>query len=81
MIVSDDLSAVQIYTSEGDLKSTIKVPEGHEAWQVAFHHGMCKIIVLTRVRKHDFWFMLSYSETGDLENSVFFARETYLEIM
>ena len=59
MIVSDDYSAVQIYTSEVDLKSTTKVPEGHEAWRVAFHHGMCKIIVLTRVWKQDFWFMLS----------------------
>ena len=27
MIVSYDLSAVQIYTTEGNLKSTIKVPE------------------------------------------------------
>ena len=74
MIVSDDRSAVQIYTSEGDLKSTIKVPEGHEAWQVAFHHGMCKIIVLTRVWKQDSWFILSYFETGELENSVFFGK-------
>ena len=74
MIVSDDRSAVQIYTSEGDLKPTIKVPEGHVAWQVAFHHGMCKIIVLTRVWKQDSWFILSYSGTGDLENSVFFCK-------
>ena len=74
MIVSDDRSAVQIYTSEGDLKSTIKVLEGQEAWGVAFHHGMCKIIVLTRVQKQDSWFILSYSETGDLENSVFFCK-------
>ena len=74
MIVSDDCNAVQIYTSKGDLKSTIKVPEGHEAWQVAFHHGMCKIIVLTRVQKQDSCFILSYSETGDLESSVFFCK-------
>ena len=74
MIVSHDFSAVQIYTSEGDLKPTIKVPEGHVAWQVAFHHGMCKIIVLTRVWKQDSWFILSYSETGDLESSVFFCK-------
>ena len=74
MIVSGDHSAVQIYTSEGDLKSTIKVPEGHEAWQVAFHHGMCKIIVLTYVRKQHSWFILSYSEKGELENSVLFCK-------
>ena len=78
MIVSDDCSAVQIYTSEGDLKSTIEVPEGHEAWQVAFHHGMCKIIVLTRVRKQDSWFMLSYSEKGELENSVLLHKGGYV---
>ena len=74
MIVSDDLSAVQLYTSEGDLKSTIKVPEGHEARRVAFHHGMCKIIVLTYVQKQKSCFMLTYSETGDRENSVFFGK-------
>ena len=70
MIVSDDGSAVQIYTSEGDLKSTIKVPEDHAAVRVAFHHGMCKIIVLTRVLEQDSWFMLSYSEKGELDNRV-----------
>ena len=74
MIVSDDLSAVQIYTTEGNLKSTIKVPEGHYAWWVAFHHGMCKIIVLTYVQKQDSWLILSFSETGELENSVFFGK-------
>ena len=77
MIVSDDLSVVQIYTSEGDLESTIKVPGGHEAWRVAFHHGMCKIIVLTRVWKQDSWFILSYSEKGELENSVLFHKGYY----
>ena len=75
MIVSDDRSAVQIYTSEGDLKSTIKVPEGHKALGVTFHHGMCKIVVLTYVGKQNSYFILSYSETGDLENSVFFCKK------
>ena len=70
MIVSDHGRAVKIYTSEGDLKSTIEVPEGHRALGLAFHHGMCKIIVITRVLKQDSWFMLSYSEKGELENSV-----------
>ena len=74
MIVSDDLSAVQIYTTEGNLKSTIKVPEGHKAREVAFHHGICKIIVLTYVKKQDSDFILSISETGELENSVFFGK-------
>ena len=73
MIVSDDRSAVQIYTSEGDLKSTIEVP-GAGAYSVAFYHRMCKIIVLTYFGKHNSWFILSYSETGDLDNSVFFCK-------
>ena len=74
MIVSNDCSAVQIYTSEGDRKSTIKVPEGHGAARVAFHHGMCKIIVLTCVWKQDSYFILRYSEKGELENSVLFCK-------
>jgi outer membrane protein assembly factor BamB len=79
MIVSYNGSAVQIYSTEGNLKSTIKVPEGHQALRVAFHHGICKIIVLTYVREQNSYFLLGYSETGELENSVFFhkyGRET-----
>ena len=75
MIVSNDRSTVEIYTTEGNLKSTIKVPEGHKALRVAFHYGMCKIIVLTYVEKQDSYFILSFSETGQLENSVFFHKE------
>ncbi len=75
MIESDDRSAVLTYSTEGNLKSTIKLPEGHEVAQVAFHHGICKIIVLTYVKKEDSYFMLGYSETGELENSVFFGEK------
>ena len=74
MIASDDLSSIQMYTTEGKLKSTIRVPEVHEAWRVAFHHGICKIIVLTYDEEQDSWFILSYSETGELENSLFFRK-------
>jgi hypothetical protein len=74
MIESDDCSAVQIYSTEGNLKSTIKVPEGHKADEVAFHHGICKIIVLSYVKEQDSWFFLGYSETGELENSMFFGK-------
>jgi hypothetical protein len=74
MTASDDSSAVQIYSTEGTLKSTIKVPEGHEVVQVAFHHGICKIIVVTHVDEQDSCFLLGYSETGELENSVFFSK-------
>ena len=75
MIESDDSSAVQIYSTEGNLKSTIKVPEGHEVERVAFHHGICKIIVVTYVEKQDSCFLLGYSETGELENSVFISKQ------
>ena len=75
MIVSDDRSAVQIYTTKGNLKSTIKVPEGHEALRVAFHYGMCKIIVLTWAEKQDSWFILSYSETSEMENLLFLSKQ------
>ena len=74
MIASHDSRAVQIYSTEGNLKSTIKVPEGHHAVRVVFHHGICKIIVLTYVKKQYFWFLLRFSETGELENSVFFHK-------
>ena len=74
MIKSDDRRAVLTYSTEGNLKSTIKLPEGHEVLQVAFHHGICKIIVLTYVKKEESYFMLGYSETGELENSVFFSK-------
>ncbi|CAB4004706.1 Hypothetical predicted protein [Paramuricea clavata] len=74
MIISYDRSAVQIYSTEGNLKSTLKVPEGHQVVRVAFHHGTCKIIVLTYVGEQNSWFLLGYSETGELENSVFFRK-------
>ena len=79
MIKSGDERAVLTYSTEGNLKSTIKLPEGHKVRQVAFHHGICKIIVLTYVEKEDSFFLLGYSETGELENSVFFCkRESFL---
>ncbi len=75
VIESGDLRAVLTYSTEGNLKSTIKLPEGHEVRRVAFHHGICKIIVLTYVRKEESWFLLGYSESGELENSVFFCKK------
>ncbi len=68
MIKSNDERAVLTYSTEGDLKSTIKLPKGHEVARVAFHHGICKIIVLTYVRKEESSFLFGYSETGELEN-------------
>ena len=81
MIVSNDHSAVQIYSTEGNLKSTIKVPESHDVVLVAFHHGICKIIVLTYVMNQDSLFLLGYSETGELENSVLLCNQDVRQIM
>ncbi len=82
MIGSGDYRAVLTYSTEGNLKSTIKLPEGHAIRQVAFHHGICKIIVLTYVAKEGSFFLLGYSETGELENSVFFCkRDTYWQFI
>ena len=75
MTVTHDRSAIHTYSTDGDLKSTMKVPDGHVAWPVAFHHNTCKIIALTYVRKEDSYFLLSYSETGELENSVIFCKK------
>ncbi len=74
MIISDNRRAVHTYSTEGNLKSTIKLPEYHLVVRVAFHHVISKIIVFTYVGKEDSWFMLGYSESGELENSVFFRE-------
>ena len=75
MIVSRDHSAIHTYSTDGDLKSTIKLPDDHKARRVAFHHPICKIIVLTYVKKEDSNVLLCYSETGKLENSVLFCKK------
>ena len=69
ILISRDCSdEVQIYTEEGNLKSTITLPEAHNVLSVAFHHVMCKIIVLTR--DYDvFHHLCLYSESGELETT------------
>jgi hypothetical protein len=72
MLSSDGDMAVHFYTEEGNLKSTIKLPEGHDVHGVAFHCVICKMIALTYVREKDSYFLLCYSKTGELETSTFF---------
>ena len=43
--------------------------------EVAFHHDICKKIVSTYVKREDSFFLLSYSETDELENSVLFCKK------
>ena len=73
MVSSSDCTTVHLYSEEGNLKSTIKLPEGHRANGIAFHHVICRIIVLTYVSEK--YFLLCYSETGELETSTLFRNE------
>ena len=73
MISSHDSQAVNFYTEEGNLTSTVKLPEGHEVYGMAFHYVLGKIIVLTYVRDKGSCFLLCYSEAGELESSTFFC--------
>ena len=74
MISSDDDRAVEIYSEEGNLKSIIKLPEGHKVRGLVFHYVICKIIVLTYVEKKDSYFLLCYTEAGELESTMQFCK-------
>ena len=72
---------VDLYTEEGKLKVTLKLPAGHVVYGVAFHFIVRKIIVFSRLSLY-FWspteylfFLHCYSETGKLENSTFLFKK------
>ena len=75
MIESENCHAVHVYGTEGELKSTLEVPEGHQVCQVAFYHGICKPVVLTYVKEQISWFLLCFSENGEFEKSVFVSKK------
>ncbi len=79
MVSSDDYKAVHIYSGEGNLKSTIKLPEGHLVSGVAFHYFICKIFVLSYVIKKDCYSILWYTEAGELETSTWFCQRSIRE--
>ena len=81
MIPSDHDRAVKIYSEEGNLKSTIKLPEGHAVRGLVFHYVICKIIVLTYVEKKDSYFLLCYTEAGELESTMQFCKRMDGQIM
>ena len=68
---------VDLYTEEGKLKMTLKLPADHIAYGVAFHFIVRKIIVLSRLMdfpsEHSY-FLHCFSETGKLENSTFLCE-------
>ena len=73
---SIDRLTVHKFSEEGKLKSTIKLPEGHKILGLAFHHVICKIIVLTFVEKEDSYFLLCFTEAGEMESSTFFYKNS-----
>ena len=80
MLSSSDRMAVYFYAEEGNLKSTIELPEGHKVYGIAFHYLICRIIVLTYVAKEGSYLLLCYSETGELETSTFFCNRNNNEM-
>jgi hypothetical protein len=74
IMVSSYHMGVSLYTEEGNQKITIKTPEGHLVNGVAFHYLICKIIVLTYNREKDSFFLICYSEAGELETTTFFCN-------
>ena len=75
MASSKDYRAVHKYSEKGNLKSTIKLPEGHYIHRMAFHFVFGKLVVLTRVEKKDSYFLLCYTEEGELETTTYFCKD------
>jgi hypothetical protein len=71
MLASYFGNAVEIYTEEGNPKLKIELPAGHVIRGASFHFVIRKIIVLTEVSGSDSCFLHRYSETGELETSMF----------
>ena len=75
IIISNSLSQeVRIYTEEGNLKSTIKLPEDHSVVSVAFHHVLSEIIVLSWSIRDGSCFLRNYSESGELKTTAFVCK-------
>jgi hypothetical protein len=83
MLASYRGDAVEIYTEEGNVKFKIELPAGHVVGGMAFHFVIRKIIVLTKVEGSDSYFLHRYSETGELETSMFCFNSSHniLKIM
>ena len=76
ILTSYNRDALEIYTEEGNLKLKIKLPAGHRIRRVAFHFVICKTIVLSESKKEGSCFVHRYSETGELETSMFFCESS-----
>ena len=80
ILASKEDKTVNIYTEEGNLKTTIKLPAGHEVKGVAFHFGISKIIVLSEHEEKESLYFHSYSETGEQQKSTFLFHYTYYDL-
>ena len=74
IVMSSYYMGVSVYTEKGNLKSTIKLPEGNRSYGVTFHHVISKIIVLTYNKEEGSFFLLCYCEAGKLDSSTFFCN-------
>ena len=74
IISSNYPEAVNFYTEEGNVTSTIKLPVGHIVWGVTFHYVLGKTIIMSYVMEKKSRFLLCYSEEGKLESSTFFCN-------
>ena len=72
-------NTVEIYTEEGNLKTTIELPAGHRAIGVAFHFGISKIIVSSKHLKKESYYLHCYSETGEQHTSTSLGTTTYFD--
>jgi hypothetical protein len=84
MLASYRGDAVEIYTEEGNVKLKIELPAGHVVSGTSFHFVIRKIIVLSKVCDSDSYFLHRYSETGELETSMFcfnYSHDRIFDIM
>ncbi|XP_028392490.1 uncharacterized protein LOC114517047 [Dendronephthya gigantea] len=75
VISSSKNRSIDIYTNGGNLKSIVKLPEGHKVVGLAFHHDLGKIVVLSLDINKESYYILCYPGSGgDLETSTFFSK-------
>lgn len=77
-IISADKTAAYMYTENGVLLRKIVVPEGHGfIASVAINHKKKSVMILTS-RVADRYNLFSYSETGELMNSLCFGHSEWI---
>ena len=80
IIGSQEDNIVEIYTEEGNFKTSIGLPAGQEVIGVTFHFGINKIIVLGFDKEKDSYYLHCYSETGEHPTSTCLNDTTYYSV-